>query len=342
MDIVKRIFRYTIKISLSLTISIFITKQIYQLIFPESNKTKKRQLIAKEILKALGINNPPELTDNESIILINFISTTNKITFNEIIGYKNIKTIIRRRIIYPLLLSCVNKTNNFLNPPMGVLFYGPPGNGKTKFSQALILESGCRFLNIDMSKIMNKLFGESQKLINALFSLAKKLEPVILFIDEIESFFRVRKATDNECMINFKAYFLSKWDEYIQNNSKIVIVGSSNMPKLIDPAILRRLSVKIFIDLPNEETRIDILKSLLPCVFTNPEIINDIKIKTRNLSCSDLIEICRNTVSDKINDKLESNFDYLNQKESGSFNYKETIKYNEFYFALNKFLNEKI
>uniref|UniRef100_A0A0K0FL29 AAA domain-containing protein n=1 Tax=Strongyloides venezuelensis TaxID=75913 RepID=A0A0K0FL29_STRVS len=336
MEVIKRLFKYAIKLSLSLSISIFITKHICLLVFPEINNTKKLQKTAKKILEAIGIKNPPELTNDESLILINFISTTNKTTFNDIIGYENVKLTIRRRIMYPLFLSCRN-INKLLNPPSGVLFHGPTGNGKTKFTHALRLESGYRFLDIDMSILMNKFVGESQKLITALFSLAKKIEPVILFIDEMESFFRTKYACEYDNMSDFKAHFLLKWDDHIRRNSKIIVIGTSNMAELIDPAVLRRMPVKIFIDFPDETTRINILNDLLSFTSTNSEIINDVKLKTSMLSCANLVEICRLAVSNKINIKLINEFDYYNQIYNHYFFDTEPITDVDLIFAINEF-----
>uniref|UniRef100_A0A0N5BNW0 AAA domain-containing protein n=1 Tax=Strongyloides papillosus TaxID=174720 RepID=A0A0N5BNW0_STREA len=341
MEVIKRLLKYVIKLSLSLSISIFMTKHICSFIFPEFNNTKKLQKTAKKILEALGIKNPPELTDDESLILINFTSTTNKTTFNDIIGYENVKLTIRRRIIYPLFLSCKN-INKLLNPPSGVLFHGPTGNGKTKFTHALRLESGCRFLNIDMSILMNKFFGESQKLITALFSLAKKIEPVILFIDEMESFFRTKNACEYDNMSDFKAHFLLKWDDHIRRNSKIIVIGTSNMAELIDPAVLRRMPVKILIDFPDEATRINILKNLLSFTSTNSEIIEDVKLKTSMLSCANLVEISKLAVSNKINIKLIDDLDYFNQIYNHDFLGTEPITDVDLISAINKFLNVQV
>uniref|UniRef100_A0A0N4ZTA3 AAA domain-containing protein n=1 Tax=Parastrongyloides trichosuri TaxID=131310 RepID=A0A0N4ZTA3_PARTI len=270
------------------------------------------QSTAKDIMLILGIKNPPELTTTESMLLIKFVSPSKGITFNSITGYEKIKTVLRRRIIYPMMFKTKSK---MLHPPKGLLLYGSSGNGKTMFAQALVSNSGCRCLNVDMSIIMSKFFGESQKMVNSLFSLAKKLEPVIIFIDDIESFLRIRNVYDNECSTAVKAQFMSQWDGILENNSKIIIVATSNMPLLIDPSILRRMPLKILIDFPDDNTKIDIIRHFLPCIYMNEEMINILQSKTKNFSCTDIIELCRMAIFDQNSNIFNQISEWKKKKE---------------------------
>lgn len=89
-----------------------------------------------------------------------------------------------------------------------VLLYGPPGCGKTMLARALAKESHAVFINLHISTLTEKWFGESQKLVKALFSLARKLQPSIVFIDEIDAFLRERQSNDHEVMSMIKAEFM--------------------------------------------------------------------------------------------------------------------------------------
>ena len=108
-------------------------------------------------------------------------------------------------------------------------FQGPPGCGKTMIAKATAREAGARFINLDVSQITDKWYGESQKLANAIFTLATKLSPCIIFIDEIDSLLRVRDSHDHEATAMVKAQFMQMWDGLETNSSATVMVlGATN------------------------------------------------------------------------------------------------------------------
>lgn len=125
-------------------------------------------------------------------------------------GLDPIVSSIRESIIYPLLYPNLFTTSSpLLSAPKGVLLYGPPGCGKTMLAKALAKESGATFINIAASVLTNKWYGESNKLVAALFSLARKCQPSIIFIDEIDSFLRERAKDDHEVTGMMKAEFMT-------------------------------------------------------------------------------------------------------------------------------------
>lgn len=119
-------------------------------------------------------------------------------------------------------------------------------------AKALAKESGARFINLQVSTLFDKWFGESQKRTEAIFTLANKIQPVIIFIDEIDSFLRARRGDDHECTATMKTQFMTLWDGLTtsQRQNRILIIGATNRPEDVDGAILRRMPQMFYIGLP--------------------------------------------------------------------------------------------
>ena len=109
---------------------------------------------------------------------------------------------------------------------------------------------------MSQSSLQNKWFGESVKLIRAVFKLALKLQPTVLFIDEIDSFLRERSSNDHQAHADMKCEFMTLWDGIgTDDNSAVIVLGASNRPWDIDDAIQRRLSRSFKVDLPSRLQR---------------------------------------------------------------------------------------
>ena len=116
----------------------------------------------------------------------------------------------------------------------GILLTGPPGCGKTMIAKATAKEAGARFINVDVSSLTDKWYGESQKLAGAVFSLAKKIQPCIIFIDEIDSFLRVRETNDHEATAMMKAQFMQLWDGLNSENQCMVCLEFDKIIRIYD------------------------------------------------------------------------------------------------------------
>lgn len=197
-----------------------------------------------------------------------------------------------------------------LGAPKGVLLYGPPGTGKTMLAKALAKESGATFINMRVSTLTNKWFGESNKLVAALFSLARKLQPSIIFIDEIDSFLRERGAGDHEVTAMMKAEFMSLWDGLTSGADRIMVLGATNRPNDIDAAILRRMPKRYAVTLPDAQQRRKILGLLLAPenhVTLDPAFALDALVaQTQGMSGSDLKELCRNAAMVPVREFMQS------------------------------------
>lgn len=228
------------------------------------------------------------------------------VSFEDIGGLDNIVDDLRESVILPLVYpQLFSQYGNLLAAPKGVLLYGPPGCGKTMLAKALAKESGSNFISIRMSTIMDKWFGESNKLVDALFSLAHKLEPCIIFIDEIDSFLRERSSTDHEVTATLKAEFMTLWDGLV-SSGRILVLGATNRPNDIDSAFMRRMPKRFAVSLPNASQRLKILQKLTSGITINFDLQQLVDI-TEGLSGSDLKELCRNAAVNSTREYIRSN-----------------------------------
>jgi len=130
--------------------------------------------------------------------------------------------------------------------------------------KAIAKETKCMFLNVQISSLMNKWLGESERLVTAIFTLAEKIQPCIIFIDEIDSLFSKRSETDHEVTVRMKSCFMSLWDGILNDkSSQITIIGCTNRPSAMDEALLRRMPHTFHVGLPNTEQREKILRVIL-------------------------------------------------------------------------------
>ena len=190
------------------------------------------------------------------------------VSFADIGGLDPIIADLQESIIYPLTLPSLYRQSNLLSAPSGVLLYGPPGCGKTMLAKALARESGAVFINLHISTLTEKWYGDSNKLVAAVFSLARKLAPAIVFVDEIDAVLGTRRSSDHEASGMVKAEMMTHWDGLASADTagrpqQVLILGATNRPQDIDEAILRRMPKRFAIGLPDEEQRRRIFKLVL-------------------------------------------------------------------------------
>ncbi|KAF2091639.1 AAA-domain-containing protein [Saccharata proteae CBS 121410] len=209
------------------------------------------------------------------------------VAFEDIGGLEDIIEELKESVIYPLTLPHLYAhSSSLLSAPSGVLLYGPPGCGKTMLAKALAHESGACFINLHISTLTEKWYGDSNKLVSAVFSLARKLEPAIVFIDEIDAVLGQRRSGEHEASGMVKAEFMTQWDGLTSANSggtpqRICILGATNRIQDIDEAILRRMPKKFPVSLPSAHQRRGIFKLIL----------RDTKIDRANLDLDYLVRV---------------------------------------------------
>ncbi|CAB4399997.1 AAA-domain-containing protein [Rhizophagus irregularis] len=287
----------------------YAVKYVLSSLDPMKDKKKEAKAKSEQVLGKLGRKNM-KLNEYEEVILSEVIFPEEiSINFKQIGGLDPIIQSLRESVIYPLTYPHLfTSPSGLLGVSKGVLLHGPPGCGKTMLAKALARESGATFINLHVSTLTDKWFGESNKLVSAVFSVAKKLEPCIIFIDEIDAFLRERRSSDHEVTGMMKAEFMSLWDGLTTDDSvRIIVLGATNRPNDIDYAILRRMPKRFAISLPNEEQR----KNILDIMLQDQHLENNFDIgklvaKTANFSGSDLKEACRNAAMIPIREYMRS------------------------------------
>lgn len=226
--------------------------------------------------------------------------------FNSIGGLESIKQALFELVILPLKRPQLFSHGKLLGPQKGVLLYGPPGTGKTMLAKAIAKESGAVFINVRISNLMSKWFGDAQKLVAAVFSLAHKLQPAIIFIDEVDSFLGQRRTTDHEALTNMKTEFMALWDGFTTDqNARVMVLAATNRPSELDEAILRRLPQAFEIGLPDRRERVEILKVILKDESVDEDIDFDhIAGLCDGYTGSDLLELCKKAAYFPIRDLL--------------------------------------
>ncbi|XP_054798076.1 uncharacterized protein LOC129303083 isoform X1 [Prosopis cineraria] len=274
---------------------------------PNREASKKALEHKKEIAKRLG---RPLIQTNpyEDVIACDVINPDDiDVEFDSIGGLEKIKQALFELVILPLKRPELFSYGKLLGPQKGVLLYGPPGTGKTMLAKAIARESGAVFINVRISNLMSKWFGDAQKLVAAVFSLAYKLQPAIIFIDEVDSFLGQRRSTDHEALLNMKTEFMSLWDGFTTDqNARVMVLAATNRPSELDEAILRRLPQAFEIGLPDAKERVEILKVILKGERIDDNIDFDhIAGLCEGYTGSDLFELCKKAAYFPVRDLLD-------------------------------------
>ncbi|KAG2263057.1 hypothetical protein Bca52824_070136 [Brassica carinata] len=217
------------------------------------------------------------------------------VEFGSIGGLETIKQSLYELVILPLKRPELFAYGKLLGPQ------------KTMLAKAIAKESGAVFINVKVSNLMSKWFGDAQKLVSAVFSLAYKLQPAIIFIDEVDSFLGQRRSTDHEAMANMKTEFMALWDGFSTDpNARVMVLAATNRPSELDEAILRRLPQAFEIGMPDRKERAEILKVTLKGERVEPDIDFDrVARLCVGYTGSDIFELCKKAAYYPIREILE-------------------------------------
>jgi len=290
------------------TLSYFTMKLLVDALDPTKKQKVAAQKRAKQLLSALGVSKDVKLTEYEMLIASQLVDPAAiNIGFKDIAGLEPLIAELRQTVILPIKKASLFAESALMSAPKGVLLHGPPGCGKTMIAKAAAREAGARFLNLDISSLTDKWYGESQKLAGAVFTLAAKIQPCIIFIDEIDSLLRVRDQHDHEATAMIKAQFMQLWDGLTTDNScTVIVMGATNRPRDVDKAILRRMPATFRIGLPSAEQRKAILTTVLRLERVS-DCVDAWRLArlTEGFSGSDLRELCRSAAVCRVHELAE-------------------------------------
>ena len=189
-----------------------------------------------------------------------------------------------------------------LEPPKGVLLYGPPGCGKTMLAKAVANETNANFIAIKGPEILSKWVGESERAVRKVFRKARQMAPAIILFDEIDSI-AVKRGTDSSKVADRVLNQLLTELDGIENLRGVVVLAATNRPDLLDPSMLRpgRFDTFIYLPLPNEETRKKILEVHTSKIPLAKDVdLGEIAKKTENFTGADLAALVREAVMTEV------------------------------------------
>jgi len=167
------------------------------------------------------------------------VQDPNQVKFADIAGLETAKQIVYESLVYPSRRPDI--FTGLRAPTKGILLYGPPGNGKTMVARAIACEAGFKFYNFSAGTLLSKFVGESEKLVKALFSMARMTQPSVIFIDEIDSILSQRSSGEQDHVRKVKNEFLIQFEGVASSGEDwVFVVAATNRPYDLDSAVLRR------------------------------------------------------------------------------------------------------
>ncbi|KAH8291869.1 hypothetical protein KR054_001565 [Drosophila jambulina] len=197
------------------------------------------------------------------LILDEIVEGGAKVEWTDIAGQEVAKQALQEMVILPSVRP--ELFTGLRAPAKGLLLFGPPGNGKTLLARAVATECSATFLNISAASLTSKYVGDGEKLVRALFAVARHMQPSIIFIDEVDSLLSERSSSEHEASRRLKTEFLVEFDGLPGNpdGDRIVVLAATNRPQELDEAALRRFTKRVYVALPDEQTRELLLNRLL-------------------------------------------------------------------------------
>ncbi|XP_052182376.1 katanin p60 ATPase-containing subunit A1 [Diospyros lotus] len=228
------------------------------------------------------------------------LDSTPGVRWDDVAGLTEAKRLLEEAVVLPLWMP--EYFQGIRRPWKGVLMFGPPGTGKTLLAKAVATECGTTFFNVSSATLASKWRGESERMVRCLFDLARAYAPSTIFIDEIDSLCNARGASgEHESSRRVKSELLVQVDGVNNTGTNedgsrkiVMVLAATNFPWDIDEALRRRLEKRIYIPLPNFESRKELIRINLRTVEVAPDVdIDEVARRTEGYSGDDLTNVCR-------------------------------------------------
>eukprot|EP00581_Thalassiosira_minuscula_P016724 CAMPEP_0183727964 /NCGR_PEP_ID=MMETSP0737-20130205/26864_1 /TAXON_ID=385413 /ORGANISM="Thalassiosira miniscula, Strain CCMP1093" /LENGTH=906 /DNA_ID=CAMNT_0025959753 /DNA_START=82 /DNA_END=2802 /DNA_ORIENTATION=+ len=286
---------------------------------PIPDETLDQMIVTNDhFMHALSVCDPSTLRENKVEVP--------DVKWEDIGGLEDTKRDLQEMVRYPIEHRGLFEKFG-MEASRGVLFYGPPGCGKTLMAKAIANECGANFISVKGPELLNAWFGGSEANVRDLFDKARAASPCILFFDEMDSIARARgsgggSSDTSDRVIN---QILSEIDG-IGSGKTLFIIGATNRPDILDPGIMRpgRLDQLIYIPLPDYESRISIFKANL----RKSPVAEDITFElladvTDGFSGADITEICQRAAKNAIRESITAEIERQRRVEAGEMTQEE-------------------
>jgi vacuolar protein-sorting-associated protein 4 len=242
----------------------------------------------------------PEKDKMRSALEGSVVSEKPNVKWDDVAGLEGAKDALKEAVIlparFPQLFTGKRK------PWKGILLYGPPGTGKSFLAKAVATEADSNFFSVSSSDLVSKWQGESERLVRNLFEMARERKPSIIFIDEVDSLCSSRSEGESDSARRIKTEFLVQMQGVGHEDTGILVLGATNVPWELDPAMRRRFEKRVYIPLPESHAR----KYMFELNMRNIE--NDLNDKdfthlgsiTSGSSGSDIATLCREAMMEPL------------------------------------------
>lgn len=284
---------------------------IYRILGFKSNKEKATELFDNAnryegLGKAITSNSVKESIDSKDTAeiqgMIDSLIITQKpdTKWDDIGNLEEAKAEIKESIILPF----IKDKPDFVRSVRTILLYGPPGTGKTLLAKASSNTLDATFFEAKASALLSKYYGESAKLVTALFTKAREKQPSLVFMDELDSVVLSRDMQVNEATRRVIGQLLSEIDGFnTKKDDKVIFMGATNKPWDLDDAMLSRFQRKIYIPLPDERARKIIFQIHLKGSKLENTSAGDLAAKTENFSGRDIATVCQDAISEMVREQ---------------------------------------